>query len=66
METENALLGILYLSIFVSLLGLIVFVSANFLGSNGPSSSGGVAQKIKITIPENAPAALSGKWKLIK
>jgi hypothetical protein len=66
METKRVFFEILYFFLFVSLLGLVVFVSVNLIGKRQSNSLGEEKQKIKIMVSEVAPAALSGKWKLIK
>jgi hypothetical protein len=66
METEKVFLIILYISFFSSLLGVGILLSGNFITEKKLDSLNKENQEIKISIPEIAPAVLSGKWKFIK
>jgi hypothetical protein len=66
METEKVFLVILYISFFSSLLGIGILYSGNFITEKKLNSLSKVNQETKISIPEVAPAVLSGKWKFIK
>lgn len=66
METGKTFLIILYFFISVSSIGLAVFISENFMDEKNLNNLAEGEQKIKISIPEVAPAVLSGKWKFIK
>ena len=57
-----------FIVLAVAILALVelgVFASVGLLQNNKPSTVSGQLRQV-VSVPDVAPAALSGKWKLIK